>query len=291
MIRKPTRFASFAALAAALSMAATPVAGAEMPASASPANAHVSVNTGDPGEANQYRRYRRDRYRGYRHRNRGVDAGDVVAGVVVLGALAAIIGSSNKDRDRDYRYDRRDRVRYDDRRDRNHGNYESSGVESAVDMCVDQVEYADKRVENVDEAQRSASGWNVSGTLSTGQSWRCFIDNGGEIRSIDYSTGAYTEVLSEASGSQHSDAAYRNARARTRTAADEVYSYDDAAPVATVPGGSDARPAYPGGPLPGEEGYAEDWQPDADADTQDGEWEGDGRYTTAQAPDFAQPAR
>ena len=50
----------------------------------------------------------------HRHRDRGIDAGDVIAGVVVLGALAAIIGSSNSNRDRDRRDERRERVRYDD---------------------------------------------------------------------------------------------------------------------------------------------------------------------------------
>ncbi len=282
MIRKPISFASAAAVAAALSMAATPAAAAEMPAIGAAADAHLSVNTGDPGEANQYRRYR-----GHRHRDRGIDAGDVIAGVVVLGALAAIIGSSNSNRDRDRRDDRRERVRYDDSRER---NYESSGVESAVDMCVDQVEYRDKRVENVDQAQRSASGWNVSGTLSDGERWTCFIDNGGDIRSIDYGgAGAYSQAPAAVSGSQHSDAAYRNARATTRTAADGGYSYDDVGPAASAPDADGPRPAYPGGPLPGEDGYDEDWQPDTNAD--ESEWEGDGRYTTAQAPDFEQPAR
>ncbi len=302
MIRKPV-FASAAAFAAALSMAATPAAAAEMPAVAVPANAHLEVNTGDAGEANQYRRYR---HYPYRHRNRGIDAGDVVAGVVVLGALAAVI-SSAKNRDRDYRdrdyrdrdyrirdyRDRRDRGRYDDRRDR---NYEGSGVDNAVDMCIDQVEYRDSRVEGVDEARRSATGWTVTGTLSNGDSWRCFIDNSGELRSIDYSSGSsrgsgpYTQTIEVPAGSQHSDSAYRNARASTRTAADTGYTYDEE-PAVNVPDADGPRPAYPGGPLPGEEGYDDDWQPEADADTQDGEWEGDGRYTTAQAPDFAQPAR
>ncbi len=284
MVRKPSSLASVVAISAALSMAATPAAAADMPAVAVPAGEFLKVNTGEAGEANQYRRYRR--HGRYRHRDRGIDAGDVVAGVVVLGALAAIIGSSNN-RDRDRRDERRERVRYDDRRD---SRYESRGVESAVDMCVDQVEYRDNRVENVDRADRSASGWNVSGTLSDGERWTCFIDNGGEIRSIDYGAGIYSQADAGPTGTQMSDAAYRNARATTRTAADEAYTYDEMpARSATIPAADGQRPAYPGGPLPGEDGYVEDWQSDAEVD--DGEWEGDGRYTTAQAPDFQQPAR
>lgn len=274
MIRKPTTFVSATALAAALSMAATPAAALDMPAVAAPADSYVEVNTGDAGEANQWRRYRR-------HRHRGVDAGDVIAGVVVVGALAAIIGSaSSRNRNRDRYEHRRERVRYDDRRDRNRG-YQSRGIESAVDMCVDQVEYRDNRVENVDRADRSANGWNVTGTLSDGERWSCSIDNAGEVRSIEYGATAYSQAPAASSRAQLSDAAYRNARTTTRTAADEAYSYEST--PASVPADDGPRPAYPGGPLPGEEGYDDNWQVDADLE--------DGRYTSAQASDYTQAAR
>lgn len=275
MTFRPSRIAGAAALAAALSMAATPAAAVDLPAPVAPANAYTALNIGDAGEADGWRRYRR-------HRDRGIDAGDVIAGVVVVGALAAILSSANsRSRDRD-RYDRR--VRYDDRRDR---SYESRGIESAVDMCVGQVEYRDNRVENVDRADRSANGWNVSGTLSDGERWTCFIDNSGDVRSIDYGRAPYQSGAVTPSGTQLSDADYARARAATRTPADQAYAYDDAALV-DVPGADDPRPAYPGGPLPGEEGYDADWQVDGDIDS---EWEDDGRYTTAQAPDFEQDAR
>ncbi|MFB0611042.1 hypothetical protein [Aurantiacibacter poecillastricola] len=279
MTRTPAHLASAAAFAAALSMAATPASALDLPVIAAPAPApmHAEVQDGDPGEANQWRRYRRDRH--YRHHRRGgVDAGDVIAGVVVLGALAAIVGSS---RDRD-----RDRERYDNRRidsrDYDRRDYESRGIENAVDMCVEEVEYRDTRVDNVERADRSASGWTVSGTLDNGERWTCLIDNAGDVRSIDYDEGfAQTRTVSR--GQQLSDAAYRNARASTRTAVDDTYTYD-ASPAADAPYNYDAvpeadgpRPAYPGGPLPGEEGYEEDWQAG----------DGDGRYSTAQTPDFS----
>lgn len=280
MTFRPSKIAGATAMAAALSMAATPAAAAEIPVIAAPlapAYTHAEVLSVDAMEANQWRRYDRRYDRRYRHRHRrGVDAGDVIAGVVVVGALAALLSSSNN-RDRDRRDDRHERVRYDDRRDR---GYESRGIESAVDMCVDQVEYRDNRAENVDGADRTTSGWNVSGTLSDGERWTCFIDNSGEVRSIDYGATAYSQSPAASSRAQLSDAAYRNARATTRTAADEAYSYGTA--PAAVPVEDGPRPAYPGGPLPGEEGYDENWQVDEDLD---------GRYTTAQAPDFTQGAR
>lgn len=284
MTIRPSRFACASALAAAFSMAATPAAALDMPVSTAPAStaARAEVLPVNAGEANQWRRYRP-----YRHRHRGPDAGDVIAGVLVVGALAAIL-SSSRNRDRERYEDRRENGRYDDRRAR---GSDSRGIEGAVDMCVDQVEYRDNRVENVDRADRNAGGWNVSGTLSDGQRWTCFIDNSGEVRSIDYGSSAFSSAApltpAPASG-QMSDAAYSRARATTRTPVDEAYSYDEAAIVQGT-GADDSRPAYPGGPLPGEDGYDEDWQVDGDID--ESQWEGDGRYTTAQAPDFAQPAR
>ena len=269
-------------------MAATPAAAIDMPAAAAPASstARAGVLPVDAGEANQWRRYPP-----YHHHHRGPDAGEVIAGVLVVGALAAIL-SSTRNRDRERYEERRERDRYDQRRDDRRGRgYGSRGIESAVDMCVDQAEYRDNRVEHVDRADRDAGGWHVSGTLSDGQRWTCFIDNSGEVRSIDYRSSAYSSAAplaaAPASG-QMSDAAYTRARASTRTAADEPYSYDEAT-VAQALGEDDPRPAYPGGPLPGEDGYDADLQ--VDGDREDSEWEGGGRYPTAQAPDSAQPAR
>lgn len=268
MAFRPSKLASVAAIAAALSMTATPAAAAELPRSA---NTHVQVQTGDPGVASQYGYGRYDRYGRYgrhRHRDRGIDAGDVVAGVVVLGALAAIIGS-NRDRNRDReRYEeRRDQVRYDEPRDR---GYDSRGIENAVDMCVAEIERYNDRVESVHEARRAPDGWHVAGTLDNGSGWDCQIDNDGRISDVvmggnGYVTpgdGRYYGGDASAAGSgQLSDAAYANARAATRTASDADYSYRY---EETAPSADDPRPAYPGGPLPGEEGYDPDWQVDGD---------------------------
>lgn len=286
MAFRPSTFASAAAMAAALSMVATPAAAAELPRAA---NAPVLVQTGDPGVASQYRYGRYDRYdrygryRHHRHRNRGIDTGDVIAGVVVLGALAAIIGSSrSRDRDRDRYEERREQVRHDRRDDR---NYDSRGIENAVDMCIEQVERYSDRVESVHEARRAPDGWHVAGTLDNGSGWDCQIDNNGRVSAVDLGGDGYVTPgdgryygsdAAPGGGGQLSDAAYASARASTRTAADEPYSnrYDTSAtydsPAPAAPSADDPRPAYPGGPLPGEEGYDPDWQVDADLDNYGG---------------------
>lgn len=197
-----------------------------------------------------------------RHRDNGIDAGDVIAGVLVIGAIAAIASAaSNNSRERyEENYPRRSPQPANYPADYRE-NYRTSdtGIDRAVDMCVDQVERGSARVDSVDEAARRADGWRVAGRMSNGESWNCWIDNDGRLRSLDFGEGyggSYVEpgYISAAASGQLSDEAYSRARAAAgRVAPGETYAG----------GGVDADlgngpvPAYPGGPLPGEEGYEE----------------------------------
>ncbi|MDE1468009.1 hypothetical protein [Aurantiacibacter sp. D1-12] len=251
MTLKTSKFASAAAMAAALSLGATPAAAVELPGIGSgPAIAH----NGEAAEQNHHHRWRRH----HRHRNR-VDAGDVVAGVLVLGTIAAIAGVFDGDNDRrerrrdDRDYRERDNRNYEDRRDR----YDSNGVERAADMCVEQIERGQDRVSDVTQAARRSDGWHVAGTLEGGSGWTCWIDNEGRIRSVDFGAvgypGEYDASTPSSGGDQWSDQDYARARATTVTPGQGSYSYRSAeAPQAEGP-----QPDYPGGPLPGEEGYGE----------------------------------
>ncbi len=240
------RFASAAALAACASMAAAPLAAAELPSPVAPvAVAPVGVFDADGVNAQNHRRwYRRDR----------VDAGDVIGAVVVLGAIAAVASaaskSSQRDRDYrypapngDYRYDYRNRP-YDSRMD------DSRGLDRAVDMCTREVE-RNARIDTIDNAARTASGWDVSGRLRTGEPFRCSIDNDGRIGDVDYGRGI----------------GYRGDASGTRAPADGQWDDDR---YAAARAAHDGAPAYPGGPLPGD--------PETGGD--------DDRYQAAQAPDF-----
>lgn len=140
-------------------------------------------------------------------------------------------------RDRDYRYNDR----------RSSGWDRNGGINSAADLCVGQVERGDDRVDTVDEAIRDGSGWRVSGTLNDGSGFTCRLDNEGRIRAIDLGDGYaanYDAAPTAAAQGQLSDEAYRSARASTRTPIDEKPRFGTA---------SEPQPAYPGGPLPGEE--------------------------------------
>ncbi|OCC22844.1 hypothetical protein MB02_15475 [Croceicoccus estronivorus] len=150
-------------------------------------------------QARRWDRYGRYPYYGRYHRHRGgVDAGDVLAGVLVLGGIAAIASAaSNANKNRDYRerdYRTEDyRYRNDDYRDQDY-NYRDSGpdgyasgrgLDRAVDMCVAEIERGD-RVDSVEGVDRSASGWRVEGYLRDGRNFSCAIDSDGRVRGIEY---------------------------------------------------------------------------------------------------------
>ena len=97
------------------------------------------------------------------HRDRdGISTGDIIAGAVILGGIAAIASATSKDRYRGYD----DRYRYRD-------SYRGGGSpRSAVERCVNAVErdarrsgyrYADvTQIRDVDSTRR---GWRVEGRL------------------------------------------------------------------------------------------------------------------------------
>jgi hypothetical protein len=193
--------------------------------------------------------------RGWR-RNR-VDAGDVILGVALIGAIAAIASSNTRERDREpdaIRTDgnpyRRDAARQGERRPQR-STFASAGLDNAVTMCVDDIERA-ARVQSVDNAMRDAAGWEVTGTLAQGQGFRCRIGNDGRISKIDYDGigAAPTE-------GQWTDADYAAARARLggTVRPDMAVSETTVTPAAAPPrrAVTTPMPAYPGGPIPGEE--------------------------------------
>ena len=142
------------------------------------------------------------------HRDRGIDTGDVIAGVLIIGGIAAIASAaakSNRDkREREARYperrypsdddyrdyrDYRDRSGgYGDRRDREPypgSGWRSAGsMDGAVETCVGEVERADRRVDTVDTVNREGDGWRVEGLVSKGGAFSCTVDRDGRVRRV-----------------------------------------------------------------------------------------------------------
>ncbi len=135
---------------------------------------------------------------GHHHRDR-VDAGDILAGVVILGTIAAVAsaasnaGKSTRSRDyrsdrdyRDYRTDRNyDNRGYDSRPYDNAGQGRSSAIGNAIDSCATEVERGDRRIGSVDAVNRDGDGWRIQGRIgSANVPFDCSVSDTGRIRSV-----------------------------------------------------------------------------------------------------------
>lgn len=234
---QPNRFTALGGMMAALSLAASPVSAAEMRGTAPIVNSAIVAHGAFEEDSLKAERHRDWRYRGWRHRH-GIDAGDVLAGVLIIGGIAAIANaasnSERRERDDRYRDYRDERPDYRDRRGMRSSN-SGRGIDSAVDMCLAEIE-RDVRVETVDSVDRSGEGWRVTGTIFNGDRFTCRIGEDGRIEDVDFGGGLASAAPLE--DRQHSDDRYRAAWA-------EVDSN------ATMPSGERAEQpsTYPGGPV------------------------------------------
>ncbi len=280
-----SRFGAAMGLVAAASMATTPAFAADMPSGliiqpteGSAAFMHFNSSTynGDADISEWRRGWRRGR--GWRRHRRGVRGGDILAGVLILGGIAAVASAANNNRrrerdvvivDRDRDYERRD-DRRDDRRNTRRSTG-ASGLENAVSQCVDRIE-RDVRVDSVDSVDRNGEGWLVTGALFNGSGFACRIGNDGRIADIEYSgfaasggagdrdfTSERFEGADRAEG-QLDDRTYLAARGSVSAqpeprpdanAETERLAERPAEPLVAL--SAERAPAYPGGPVPGEE--------------------------------------
>ncbi|WP_417595006.1 hypothetical protein [Parasphingorhabdus sp.] len=103
-------------------------------------------------------------------RNGGPSAGEVIAGVAIIGAIAAIASSSNKNRgysNANYRGDRYDNGRYGN-------NYRQIDQRQAVNRCVIAAENEATRrgranVTDIRDVDRTRSGYRIKGNIRVDQ--------------------------------------------------------------------------------------------------------------------------
>lgn len=213
-----------------------------------------------------------------------VSAGDVILGAAIIGGVAAILSSDNRRRDRErdvviVERDRyvRDRDLRDDPRDVRRDSARASargtgsaGLDNAVDMCLARIE-RDVRVDSIDAVERTGVGWLVTGTLFTGGPFQCRIGNSGQIDGIDFGGTRFGDAgFPAAPGAPGARAdgqwdEQRYASARTAlggTVRPDIAVQEASMQVAQAPAQAPAQarrvvtdrmPAYPGGPIPGEE--------------------------------------
>ncbi|MEP3422044.1 MAG: hypothetical protein ABJN35_09945 [Erythrobacter sp.] len=131
-----------------------------------------------------------------RHRDRGVDAGDVIAGAVIIGGLAALAGAFDDNDRRDRRYRDRD---YRGTQTNYRGNRGYNGnPQRAIERCIRTAErqarrlggyrYAD--VTQVRDVDRTRYGFRVRGRMEVQGSnnyrgrnfdrgrFTCYVENG-----------------------------------------------------------------------------------------------------------------
>ncbi|GGN50119.1 hypothetical protein GCM10011349_21440 [Novosphingobium indicum] len=156
--------------------------------------------TATPVFARGYDRWGRHHHH---HRNNGIDGGDVLAGLLIVGGIAAIASAaskSNRDKARDeqYRYpggpayDESD-ARYDEappppaygESSYPGGPQAASGsFDAAVDACADELERGERRIGSVDNVRRYGERYSVEGQLEDGRGYACSVDDSGQIRSV-----------------------------------------------------------------------------------------------------------
>lgn len=139
------------------------------------------------------------------HRDRGIDGGDVLAGLLIFGGIAAIASAAsraNERRDDNYRYRPEpapnDTYRQDDWRPNETRPYEGQGtspraatrgIDDAVERCVDEASRKGD-VEEVYDATRAGNGYRVSGTLRNGDRFSCDVNGDGGIL-LDLRRGSF----------------------------------------------------------------------------------------------------
>lgn len=114
----------------------------------------------------------------------GISAGEIIAGAVILGGIAAVLSSKGDNgrydngRYDDRRYDDRGNRHYEGRYDdRNYGYSRGDGSRSAVNQCVRTVEgysnrYNGAKVTEIRDIERTRYGYKVTGKIVVRDGYR-----------------------------------------------------------------------------------------------------------------------
>jgi hypothetical protein len=150
--------------------------------------------------------------RHWRHHDRGIDGGDVLAGILIIGGIAAVASAASKsNREREARDYRNPEPRYPQDRYPSDSDYRdwraqrdgdsgyaapaerepygssdwrgAGAMDGAVNACADEIERGERRIDSVEGVNRAAEGWRVDGRLRDGRAFSCTASADGRIRS------------------------------------------------------------------------------------------------------------
>ena len=119
-------------------------------------------------------------YRDYRHDRGGVSAGEVIAGALIIGGIAAAVSGGNNDRyDRNYQYDRSGYPNDSYGNDGRYGNQYGGNPRQAVEQCVYAAERQAQRygngradVTDIRDVRQTRYGFEVRGRIAVNSSNR-----------------------------------------------------------------------------------------------------------------------
>lgn len=127
----------------------------------------------------------------HHHGGGGIDGGDVLAGLLIIGGIAAIASAASKS-DRDRPRDEPYPASYPggpERPDYARGDYPGGprvgdSFDMAVDACGEELERGERRIGSVDNVRRMGERYSVEGVLEDGRGYACSVDDSGQIRSV-----------------------------------------------------------------------------------------------------------
>lgn len=131
--------------------------------------------------------------------DRGIDGGDILAGLLIFGGIAAIASAAGKPNNRNTQRDQGVRDRDNQYRDEPYQNAPDQGgdwrqnsgqvglapqatrnINDAVERCVDEASRSGE-VDEVFDASRNNGGYRVAGTLRSGDNFTCEVSGQGGV--------------------------------------------------------------------------------------------------------------
>lgn len=146
--------------------------------------------TAGPALARGHGGWHQGRHHHHHRGGGGIDGGDVLAGLLIVGGIAAIATAasrSDRDRPRNAPYPGGPD---DDPRDGGYGRHVEApprtggSFDMAADACADELERGDRRVGSIEEVRRMGGRYSVEGMLDDGRGYACSVDESGQIRSV-----------------------------------------------------------------------------------------------------------
>lgn len=139
-------------------------------------------------------------YGHWRHHHRHGEGSDLLAGLLIVGGIAAIANaaaksSAEKEAEKPYRYpdspepaepdDSGYREAPEESSDYPEGARAGGGFDEAVDRCAQEIERGERSIDTIDNVARAGDRYTVEGRLADGRGYSCSVSEDGSVPSVD----------------------------------------------------------------------------------------------------------